>query len=405
MKMYKPVFTSLIFAGMLLFLLGLATPSRAEILNDDEFGWMEIIDFSVIEDAAGMFTPVGLSFNVSRGGYLHPGEEIMIRYRGQHDRYASLIDFSPDRIVKLLVMNEYTSLRDGHLARSYYGTLGDALGMEYIMLVISDLPLTDERLEELALAPNEIQLDTRILSVSVNDFNVVSYGRNPNRVVEWGESLHDTRVEGNFIPLEDMGIDLGYPLNTYPYNPWRYMYLYPYPVFRPEVYRQQYGPFSKTWYVFPQGNTLANNFWDYTTAGWIDNGNFVIPPGGYWRGTFRADDPYASYFMRVLPYLARENESYLNLQIEINGTLVQPSIDITQAIGWGEYWTTDPFAYYDLSRLLRTGDNTVYLYWPETMDENLELQMMDMVPSEIAEAEFDEAAQAAAASEENEVVE
>ena len=123
----------------------------------------------------------------------------------------------------------------------------------------------------------------------------------------------------------------------------------------------------------------------------------VIPPGGYYQGTFRTDDPYASYWMRVLPYLIRENTSYLSLQMEINGTLVQPTFDISGAIGWGEYWTSDPFAYYSLDRILRTGDNTFRLYWPEDAGDNLRIQMMELVPREVIEEEIDEASDTAEA--------
>jgi len=55
------------------FILIPAASLRAEILNDDEYGSMELVDLSVIESAAGMFTPVGLSFNVTRGGPIYPG--------------------------------------------------------------------------------------------------------------------------------------------------------------------------------------------------------------------------------------------------------------------------------------------------------------------------------------------
>ncbi len=363
-----------------------ALPASAEILNNDEYGSMEIIDISVIENAADMFSPIGLTFNVSRGGMLYPGEEITIRYQGQHDRWVSILDFSPDRIVKPLVMNNQTRLTDGGLERMYYGTVGDAIGKEYVLMVVSSLPLTDSQLEDIALAPDEIELDDLILSVSVNDFTVRAVEGNPNRVIDWAESLDGPPV-GEFIELAEFAEFLDYPLNTYPYNPWQYMYLYPYARFRPTVYMEQYGPFSKNWYVIPVGNTFQNNFWDYTTTGWIDNGIWVIPPGGHWQGTFYADDPYLDYYLRVLPYLVRENTSYMNLMVEINGTLVQSSIDFTAAIGWGEYWTSDPFAYYSLERLLRQGDNVIRIYWPSDQEEDLELQMLDMVPIEEAEVE------------------
>lgn len=380
---------------MMLALMALViVPARAEILNDDEFGSLEIADLSVIDAAADVFGPVGLTFNVTRGGPLRPGQEIAIHYHGQHECYVTILDFSPDRIVKPLVMNEQTKLTDGGLNGDYYGTVGEALGKEYVMMIISRLPLTDERIEELALAPNEIELGDEIVTVAVNDFTVVDAGYNANRVVEWGESVNSGNRGDSFIDLEEFATYLGYPLNTYPYDPWPYMYLYPYPRFRPSVYMEKYGPFSKIWYVVPTGTTITSNFWDYATSGWIDNGIWVIPPGGYWQGTFRPDDPYAAYYLRILPYLIRENTSYQRLQVEINGTLVQSSIDITGAIGWGEYWTTNPFAYYNLATLLHTGNNTIRLYWPEDQTENLELQMVDVAPTEVVSSEIEEAATA-----------
>jgi len=252
--------------------------------------------------------------------------------------------------------------------------------------VVSALPLTDTQLEDLSLAPDEIEFGDLILSAAINDFTVRPVEGNPNRVIEWAEGL-DNPTGGEFIELDEFAEYIDYPLNTYQYNPWPYMYLYPYPRFRPSVYTEQYGPFSRNWYVYPVGNTLQNNFWNYTTTGWIDNGVWVIPPGGYWEGSFNVGDPYSDYYLRVLPYLARENTSYMNLVVEINGSLVQSNIDFTGAIGWGEYWTSDPFSYYSLSRLLRQGDNVVRIYWPEDQDEDLELQMLDMVPAEEAEVE------------------
>jgi len=372
-----------------------AGPLRAEILNDDEYGSLEIIDVSVIEQAADMFSPVGLSFNVSRGGPLRPGEEIAIYYRGQHERYVTLLDFSPDRKVKPLVMNELTRLTEGGIEREYRATIGDSLGKEYVVLIISALPLTEERVEGIALAPDEVEIGDEILSMAVNDFSVVGYGRDPGRVVEWGENVRGGSDSDPFIELEEFAQFIDYPLNVYPYNPWPYMYLYPYAKFRPSAYVTRYGPFSRTWYVFPTGERLQSNFWDYATSGWIDNGIWIIPPGGYWQGTFRVDDPYSAYYIRILPYLIRENRSYLSLQMEINGTLVQSSIDATGAIGWGQYWTQDPFAYYNLATLLHMGENSLRLYWPADRDENLELQMVDLVPAEVLVDEIDEARDAA----------
>lgn len=381
----------------MLFAFLSAGAANAEILNDDEYGSIEIIDFSVIEDAVGMFGAVGLSFNVSRGGAFYPGDDITIYFRGNNDRYVSLLDFSPDRKVKPLVINEYTSLLDGGLERAYYSTVGDVTGREYVLLLVTALPITDEGLEEIALAPNEIELDDQIISVAINDFQVVPTGRNPNRVVEWGESLHPGMREGEFIELEDVALYLDYPLNRYPYNPWPYMHLYPRAVFRPRAYTEMYGPFSRTWYVFPTGQRLESNFWDYATTGWIENGRWIIPPGGYWQGSFRADNPYSDYLVRILPYMIRENNA--SLQVEINGTLVESSIDISGAIGWGDYWTSDPFAYYSLHNLLREGENTLSIYWPEEMEENLELQMIDVQSEEVAEEEIEEAREAAAVGE------
>ena len=369
------------------------SPARSEILNDDEYGWIEIIDPSVIEEAASMFPPSTLSFNVGRGGPIYPGDRIVINYHSMHDCYASIIDYSPDRKVKPLVMNQQTSILDG-LDRSWHGTVGDAIGREYILLLVTRNPLTNQQLELMALAPNEIEIGDLVVYAAISDFRVVSRGRDPGIIQDWAESHRGFHGNVRMIELEEFATYIDYPLNRYPYNPWPYMYLYPYPRFNPAVYTQKYGPFSKTWYVFPTSQRIQSNFWNYAYTGWIDDGIMVIPPGGYWQGSFRADDPYSSYWLRVLPYLIRENRSYLNLQMEINGTLVQPTFDITGAIGWGQYWTSDPFAYYSLDRLLRRGENTVRLYWPESEEENLELQMIDMVPSEVIESEIDEAQEA-----------
>jgi len=225
----------------------------------------------------------------------------------------------------------------------------------------------------------------------VNDFRVVPYERDPSEVVDRMRSLEDVSRDVPFIELEEFATYLDYPLNVYPYNPWPYMYLYPYARLRPSVYTSRYGPYSRSWYIFPTESGLVSNFWDYATTGWVDRGIWIIPPGSYWEGSFSVDDPYAPYYLRVLPFVTRENQSYMHLQMEINGTLVQPSIDITGAIGWGNYWTSDPFAYYNLSTLLHSGENEIRLYWPEEMEENLELQMVDVQPAEVVEEEVEEA--------------
>jgi len=373
---------ALVLASLLIPAFG--GPANAEILNDDEFGYLEIMDLTVIEDAAQMYLPNGLSINMTRGTYFVPGNEVCINYRGLNDHYVTVLDYSPDRVVKPLVMNEHLTLLNTGLQREYYGTIGDSLGHEYILMLVSDLPFTDEELEAIALAPNEIEIGEKVMMVGVSDFYVNSPGRDPDTVVNWGRGLTGDIPGGQFIDLDEFAIYLDYPLNSYPYNPWPYMYLYPYPRLNSQVYYSQMGPFSNTWYVIPGTQSLTSNFWDYANDSWIDDGLWIIPPGGYWQGTFNMDDPYAYYYLRVLPYLVRENTSYLNLQIEINGTLVQPSIDATGAIGWGEYWTEDPFAYYNLSTLLHQGDNEISLYWPEWENENLQLQMMDIVPEEDA---------------------
>ncbi len=377
MNMIRPIYPTILAAFLLLVMP--VFPTNAEILNDDEFGTLEIIDLSVIETAADIFGPVGLRFNVTRGGPISPGREIIIFYHGFHDQYVSLLDYSPDRIVKPLLMNEHTILTEGGLDREYHGIIGDTLGREYILMIIHNLPLTDERLESIALAPNEIEPDEQILSIAVNDFQVVKPTWTPRDTESRDEIFRDV----DFIELDEFATFIDYPMNIYPYNPWPYMYLYPYARLRPREYINRIGPFSRNWYVVPIGNTLSSNFWDYASSGWIDDGVWIIPPGGYWQGNLRIDDPYTDYFLRILPYLVQENTSYMRLQVEINGTLVESSIDYTGAIGWGKYWTSDPFAYYDLYRLLRLGDNNVRLYWPEDEYKNLELQMVDMVPAEV----------------------
>jgi hypothetical protein len=175
------------------------------------------------------------------------------------------------------------------------------------------------------------------------------------------------------------------------------MYLFPYARFQPTAYIQTLGPLTQTWYVFPtEDNQLRSNFWDYATSGWIDNGIWIIPPGGYWEGRLRVDDPYTPYYLRVLPFQWRENTSYQSLlQVEVNGTLVQPSIDITGAIGWGQYWTTNPFAYYNLNTLLHRGENQIRLYWPQEQTENLDLQMLDVAPVATVNDEIQQAQETA----------
>jgi hypothetical protein len=368
--------------------------ARSEILNDDEYGWLEVVDLGVIEEAAGMFPPSSLRFNVGRSGPLSPGDEIVIYYHTWNDYYASLIDYSPDRKVKPLLVNEHTTILD-QLDRSWAGTVGDAIGTEYILLLVTTQPLTDEELESMALAPNEIETGDKVFYAAVSDFNVVAGGRDPGVIQDWAEANRGYQGNVQMIELSDFATYIEYPLNRYPYNPWPYMYLYPYARFNPTAYVQRYGPFSKTWYVFPTMQKIECNFWDYAYTGWIDNGIMVIPPGGYWQGTFRADDPYSSYWLRVLPYLIRENRSYYSLRMEINGNLVEPTFDIRGAIGWGQYWTSDPFAYYSIDRFLRTGDNTIRLYWPESESEDLQLQMVDVVPTDVVTQEIDEAQQAA----------
>lgn len=367
--------------------IGINAPSRAEILNGDEYGWLEVRDLSMIEEAAGMFPPVSLRFNVGRGGPMYTGDEIVIYYHGVSDKYVSIIDYSPDRIVKPLVFNEHTMILDG-LNREFVGTVGDVLGKEHVLQIVTNLPLTDEELQAIALAPNEIEIGEMVIIAAVSDFNIVGYGSDPDY-----ERYDAGRVE--MIELEEFAIYIDYPLNRYPYNPWPYMYLYPYARFQPMVYMERFGPLTKTWYVFPGAEQIESNFWDYAYTGWIEDGHMVVPPGGYWQGTFRIDDPYSPYWLRILPYLIRENTSYANLQVQINGTLVEPSFDITGAIGWGEHWTTDPFAYYSVERLLRRGENTFRLYWPEEEEYDLELQMLDIVPSEVMEEEMAEAQEAA----------
>ena len=391
--------TIIVLLGTVALALMSAGASRAEILNDDEFGSIELRDFSVIESAADMFTPVGLRFDVSRGGPVYPGNDITIYYRGMHGMYATLLDYSSDplRKVKPLVMNELTRLNEGGLEREYVGAVGKTLGPEYIMLIITALPLSDARLEEIALAPNEVETGDEILSVAVNNFEVLSSlnlpDRNPDRPISIPIPIrHDM-----FIDLTDFQSYIDYPLNLYPYNPWPYMYLYPYPRFLPWAYSQSMGPLTQTWYVFPsEKNRLQSNFWDYASDAWIDNGLWIIPPGGSWQGTLRVDDPYTSYYLRILPYLARQNQSYLSLlQVEINGTLVQSNIDLSGAIGYGTYWTNNPFAYYNVNTLLHRGDNTIRLYWPQDQQDNMELQMLDVVPADTAVNEISHAEQAA----------
>jgi hypothetical protein len=392
-----------ILSGLILILCG-PSALRAEILNNDEYGAIEIKDFSVIENAANIFTPVGLSFNVPRGGPLYPGNDITIKYRGLNGTYATLLDYSPDpvREVKPLVMNEQIKMNDGGLEGSYTGTVADTLGSEFIMLIISALPLDDSKIEEIALAPDEVKIDKDILLVAVNDFEVVKAYNTPDRSIEPRNIAPVEQTDAGGISLYDFGTVLDNPLNNYPYDPWGYMYLYPYARFRPSVYMNQFGPLTQTWYVFPNQNTFQSNFWDYASDGWIDDGIWIIPPGGYWEGSLNVDDPYTAYYLRILPYLARMNTSYERyLTIEINGTLVQSNFDFSGSIGYGDYQTNNPFAYYNLNTLLHRGTNRIRIYWPEDQQDNLELQMVDVAPATTVETEITQAQTAVQQANEN----
>ncbi|MCX6647181.1 MAG: hypothetical protein NTY09_12615 [bacterium] len=403
-KMFR-IFTVVCAFAIAGFVFAMPATVRAEVLNDDELGSIEIVDISVIENAAGIFTPVGLAFNFARGGTLNPGDDLMIQYRGLNDTYISLLDYSPDRKVKPLMMNEHVLLTDGDIERETWWTVGDSLGKEYIMMIVTNLPLTDEELETISLAPDEVTLEGKIVCVAVNDFRVIGPGRDPGMY----NSIDGTPVET--LSLEDIGgqplnqwdgvtrltlSDFGgysiYPLNTYPYNPWGYMYLYPYPRIKPITYMDRYSFFSNVYYIIPSGPEIRTNFLNYATTGWLDDGVIVIPPGGYWEGSFEVGDMYRDYYLRVLPYLIRENTSWQQLQIQINGTLVQSNIDFSNAIGFGDYYTYNPFGYYNAQLFMRPGNNTLRIYWPQTEEENLELQLVDIVPSDMVDSEIDEAA-------------
>lgn len=367
---------------------------NAEILNDNEFGSIEIKDLSVIENAAKKFTPVGLRFNVPRGGPVYAGSEIVIFYRCLHEKYVTLIDYSQDRIVKPLVMNEKIKITDGGLEREYRCVVGGKeLGREWVLMIVSALPLSDARIQELALEPDKIELDDEILSVAVNDFIIYPAVKMPDRSIKVPVSEPVPIRSDMFIELTDFASYIDYPLNMYPYNPWPYMYLYPYARLIPQIYKDTYGPFINTWYVFPAGNNaLESNFWNYAWDGWIDQGIWVIPSGGYWEGTLRIDDPYTRYFLRILPYLARKNNSFERLRVEINGKLVHP-LNISGSIGWEQYTTTNPFRYYSLHGYLHQGENKIRLWAAPGEKENIELQMMDILPFEYVSKELEDSEQ------------
>jgi hypothetical protein len=407
MKTTRMMVTAAAVAVMVL-VLSLPGALRAEVLNDDEFGSLEIIDISVIEELTGVYTPVGLDFNLTRGSTYYPGDDLMIRFMGQHEMYVTIIDYSPDRTVKPLVVNEHTTLTDGGLHRETWWTIGSSLGKEYILMIVSRLPLTDARIETIALAPNEVELDETILKMAVNDFRVVASGRDPGVIVDMYsnsghgnmnllsiEDLGGTRLSEwdgvTRIPLSDFGYVMNYPMNTYPYNPWSYMYLYPYPKLVPTAYIDRYGFFSNIYYVIPSGPEIRTNLFDYANLGWLDDGIWIIPPGGSFEGKFRVGEYYSDYYFRVLPHLIQQNTSYQRLHVEINGYRLEPNIDFSGAIGFGGYYTYDPFAYYNAWPYMRPGQNTVRLYWPEDEEENFEIQMMDIIPIDVIENEFQEA--------------
>jgi hypothetical protein len=402
-KMFR-IFTVACAFAIVGFVFAMPAAVKAEVLNDDELGSIEIVDISVIENAAGMFTPVGLAFNFSRGGTLNPGDDLMIQYRGLNDTYVSLLDYSPDRKVKPLVMNEHLLLTDGDIERETWWTVGDSLGKEYIMMIVTNLPLTDAELETISLAPDEVTLEGKIVSVAINDFRIVAPGRDPGMYNSIdGDPVDTLSLEDiggqplnhwdgvTRIPLSDFGGYSVYPLNTYPYNPWGYMYLYPYPRIKPITYMDRYSFFSNVYYIIPSGPEIRTNFLNYATTGWLDDGVMIIPPGGYWEGSFEVGDMYRDYYLRVLPYLIRENTSWQQLQIQINGTLVTSNIDFSNAIGYGDYYTYNPFGYYNAQLYMRPGNNTFRIYWPQDEEENLELQLVDIVPSDMVTSEIDEA--------------
>jgi len=384
---------ALIAVGLMVLIFP-AGNARAEILNDDEFGSLEILDMSVIEEAAGMYTPVGLSMNLSRGGGFRAGDEIYLYCHGQNDKYMSIIDFTPDRKVKPLVINELTAFGQGELDRTWHGVINEPLGHEYILMIISNLPLTDANLEDIALAPNEIEIGDLIVSVAINDFYVIAGGRDPNEVVDWGENnpginfMNMDSVTGYTghepIPLSEMGEQLEYPSWIHPHKLWTRVHGYRYPWLVPTAYIDDYGIFSNVYYTVPVGVDIRSNFWNYASSGWIDNGIWIIPPGGYWSADFSVGDNYYNYYMRILPYLIRETTNYSHLGISINGVPVgNPVFDIRDAIGWGLYWDENPFMYYTLGSYLKSGVNTITLYWPSEESENLELQMMDVLPDTV----------------------
>jgi hypothetical protein len=385
--MYSKSTLYLIFSTLAaLTLLFLPGPSRAEILNNDEFGSIVLKDLAPIETAAGTFTVSRLTFNVPRNGNLSPGDYITIYYKGINDSYVSILDYSSDRKVKPVVLNELTKLNDGGLDRTYSNPIGDTLGRDYVLLVISSEPLSDSRLQDIATAPDKLEIKDEILAAAVNTFLVVP---SHDITIDNPTGPESRPVIGNtnlFLPIEDFGIYINFPQNTYPYDPWHYMYLYPYARFVPRVYIQQYGPI--TWYVFPQDGQLTSNFFSYTQGDIASNGLWLIQPGGFWEGTFNFSGSDSSFYLRILPFL-RENINYSDAVITINGVPVMRTEDVPSEVGSGDYRSRNPFAYYDLKSALRQGQNTLRLEWPNTETENLQLQMMDILPSSTAKDEVE----------------
>lgn len=383
----------IVFVGLIALL---SVQVRAEVLNNDQFGSVEIKDLSVIDKAAGMLTPSGLRFDVSRGGAVYPGDQVTIFYQGVNGMYSTLVDYSPDRKVKPLVMNDLVKISDnqGGLQRQFQGAIGNALGDEYILLITSNKPLDDKRLQDIALAPDKLEIKDDIVAAAVNNFKVVQKYNAPDRSIGGVNPQPVPINNGNMIPLSDFTTYQNYPLNTYPYNPWPYMYLYPYARFQPTQYINTLGPLTETWYVFPtdQG-TLKSNFLDYASDAWIDKGIWIVPPGAGWQGTLQVDNPYTPYYLRILPYLARQNTSYLDLlQVQINGTPIKPDMDLyNNSIGYGQYETNNPFAYYNLNSLLHQGINQISISWPQDQTDNFQLQMMDVLPTDVADKEVQQA--------------
>lgn len=315
--------------------------SAQDNFRDGKIEWF-IDDINRLDNAEDFHSDIASVWpgeKIPDSGYLLPGSQLMLQYRGEPFKHLTMLAYSPDGQIIPLFVNKYMHrIPTKNPNYKYKFNLPPVEGRGAVVLIAGNKKLDKETVGQVVKNPDADSFPDGVDSVTFCHFLIKDYVNSGapdmpysnhegyNTPYQGQQGYNQGNVPGAYnqkryyysspnyyngnnrsyrSPQQDLGIkgaiplsDLGPTYYFYPngyiskeYNP--HPYYFPYYYNRPMYYGypggQQYSPQGQRYYIIPGDNGVRTNLQDFIFNANCDYGSFTFGEDGYLGGKFFFD--------------------------------------------------------------------------------------------------------------------